>query len=605
MTSLDVRLYRNRELCYSSTFDSAVEIGRQRQSESGPFCFDEQQRRLIIAPADEQLISRSHLLIEPLTGTDVPKIKVTNLSRKRSCHIEVHGKLGPEQSVELAVPVLISFEHFAVRVEQSTTEHWELRSLGQPTLAPGSLISYDSTEQHVQRTLLESASTSEYRAADVMKWLTETMRVLHHAAGEGDYLAQAVRAIDRIIGLTTVAALKYEDSQWRIVAINASVPGNTDSQAPSQTILQELLRTKRTIFQVPNVINSSQSLQGVKALVASPILDANGNIIGALYGARYSEGQAPEITELEATLVEVVACSAAAGIAREVQQQKAMEARIKFEQFFTPQLARELESNPDLLDAQEADVSIMFCDIIGFSSISQHIGPQATMHWITDVMGHLSDVVLKHDGVVVDYIGDELLAMWGAPKPQADHAKRAVDASLDLMQIRTAIDSIWQSRLNAKTDLRIGICSGKASVGNTGSRRRLKYGPLGNTVNLASRLQSAAKYFSVGQLIGSATALAIADHSGVSTRPLGKTKLVNIATPVDVFELSIDSDQQTSLSNAYHELFDLVAAKENPSTLLKNIASEFPEDVPTKKLLARINQGLAIEESCVWDIQDK
>src|SRR5260370_351906 len=132
-------------------------------------------------------------------------------------------------------------------------------------------------------------------------------------------------------------------------------------------------------------------------------------------------------------LVELLAGSVAAGLARVEREREALAMRVQFEQFFTPELARELAAHPDLLLGRDREVSLLFCDIRGFSRISKHLGPAATMEWIGDVMGALSECVLAECGVLVDYIGDELVAMWGAPENQPDHPARACRAALAML----------------------------------------------------------------------------------------------------------------------------------------------------------------------------
>ena len=152
--------------------------------------------------------------------------------------------------------------------------------------------------------------------------------------------------------------------------------------------------------------------------MATPLLDSKGAVIGAVYGDRRRPRGVLEqdlITELEAMLVELIASGVAAGMARLEQEHAALTARVQFEQFFTRELSEQLALHPDLLAGREAEVSLLFCDIRGFSRISERLGAEKTVQWIGDVMGVLSDCVLAHAGVLVDYIGDELVAMWRCP----------------------------------------------------------------------------------------------------------------------------------------------------------------------------------------------
>src|SRR5687767_12828140 len=173
---------------------------------------------------------------------------------------------------------------------------------------------------------------------------------------------------------------------------------------------------------------------GVKALVAAPILNPQGEVIGVLYGDRSSrsDGLRP-ITHVEAMLVELLATGIAAGLARVEQEQAALRANVQLEQYFTPNLSRHVLQNPQLLEGREEEVSVLFCDIRGFTRITERIGAKRTVDWTSEVLGALSECVMREDGVLVDYVGDELMAMWGAPDSQPDHARRACRAGLDML----------------------------------------------------------------------------------------------------------------------------------------------------------------------------
>ena len=158
------------------------------------------------------------------------------------------------------------------------------------------------------------------------------------------------------------------------------------------------------------------------------------------------------------------------------------------------------------------------------------------MEWIGDVMGALSDCVLAHAGVLVDYIGDELVAMWGAPSAQPQHAGLACRAATDMLAALPELNARWQATLVEPMAFGIGINSGMARVGNTGSKHKFKYGPLGNTVNLASRVQGATKYLKAPILITGASRSRLgADYS---VRRLCRVRVVNIEEPVELYELA-------------------------------------------------------------------
>jgi adenylate cyclase len=358
--------------------------------------------------------------------------------------------------------------------------------------------------------------------------------------------------------------------------------------------------------------DTPRSLQDVSALVAAPILDGHGNVIGALYGDRRSGGQsggAPDISAFEAKLVELLASGIAAGLARVKEEQAALEARIQFEQFFTPQLAAQLERDPRLLEGRDAEVTLLFADIRGFSRISERLGPARTMAWIQDTMGALSDCVLAHDGVLVDYIGDELMAMWGAPAPQADHAEKACYAGRQMMDALASINHRWQAELGSPVRLGIGLNSGTARVGNTGSLQKFKYGPLGPTVNVASRVQGATKYLGADCIITGSTLHEL--PSGVSVRRLARVRAVNIEQAIDLYQIVAtappDWDERC---RRYDEALtalerdDVAAALE----LGRQLAADFPHDnaaIALNRRAADAQNWTNLGDTSVWQLPGK
>jgi adenylate cyclase len=187
------------------------------------------------------------------------------------------------------------------------------------------------------------------------------------------------------------------------------------------------------------------------------------------------------------------------------------------------------------LAGREAEVTLLFCDVRGFSRASERLGPAGTVKWINDVMAELSRCVLAEGGVLVDYIGDELLAMWGAPQPQPDQAARAARAALAMRAALAPLNARWQETLGGPMDVGVGLNTGSARVGNTGSEYKFKYGPLGNPVNLASRVQGLTKYLRCRVLATAETRSRLGP--GFAARRVCKARVVNIQEPVDLYEI--------------------------------------------------------------------
>jgi adenylate cyclase len=206
------------------------------------------------------------------------------------------------------------------------------------------------------------------------------------------------------------------------------------------------------------------------------------------------------------------------------------------EQFFTPDLARYLYENPDALRGSDREVTILSCDIRGFSRICDRLGPTRTLEWLNDVLGALSVCVLQEQGVLVDYVGDELMGLWGAPRDQPDHAAGACRAALRMIEQVPDLNAKWGHVTGEQMDLGVGVNSGVARVGNVGSTVKFKYGALGSTTNVASRVQGANKYLHTRLLVTEATRSRLGD--GFAARRLCQVRVVNIDGPVSLYELN-------------------------------------------------------------------
>jgi adenylate cyclase len=343
-------------------------------------------------------------------------------------------------------------------------------------------------------------------------------------------------------------------------------------------------------------VADGESLSRIQAAVAAPILGATESVVGVLYGVRWltpDRAQTGTVTELEARLVELLAGAVGAGLARQEEEKRAAAARIRYEEFLTPELARHLLERPDLLAGRAAEVTVLFADIRGFSGVCERLGPTETVRWVSDVFAELSRCVQAEAGVLVDYIGDELLAMWGAPVDQPDQADRACRAGLAMLGRLPDLNQRWEATIGRPVAIGIGIHTGMAHVGNVGTQYKFKYGPLGPTANLASRLEGATKYLRSPILITGATRSKL--EGNFATRRLTRARVVNIVEPVELVELTADVPQGwAELRDAYEAaLTDFEAGRQLEATRrIGPILVAYPNDGPALLLLTRAVQAL-------------
>ncbi len=283
-----------------------------------------------------------------------------------------------------------------------------------------------------------------------------------------------------------------------------------------------------------------------------------------------------------------------------------------FEQHFTPELARELARNPDpmKMQARQAEVSVLFCDIRGFSTVSERLGPAQTIDWLSGVMGEFSTIVIENGGVLVDYTGDELMAMWGAPNEQPNHAELACRTAIGIMESLEELNANWEPLVGAETRVGIGINTGEALVGNVGTHRKFKYGPLGTVVNLASRVQGATKFLKSPLLLSGNTAEQLPEE--MKTRRLCQVRVQNIHTPVDLHELELPGvpENWSHLTTQYETALTQFEAGHfrQASAILGDVLLHIPHDGPSLQLMRRIVDAMLEDESTfspVWNLPGK
>lgn len=190
-----------------------------------------------------------------------------------------------------------------------------------------------------------------------------------------------------------------------------------------------------------------------------------------------------------------------------------------FAQYLSPALVEQLARDPSRLKlgGEKRELSILFCDVRGFTTISEQLkdDPQQLTTLINRLLTPLSDIVLAHGGTIDKYIGDCLMAFWNAPLDDPDHARHAVSAALAMLASMDDLNSdlereaLASGRIHYPLRIGIGINTGECVVGNMGSTSRFDYSALGDSVNLAARLEGASKNYGVSLLIGPATAAAV------------------------------------------------------------------------------------------------
>lgn len=186
------------------------------------------------------------------------------------------------------------------------------------------------------------------------------------------------------------------------------------------------------------------------------------------------------------------------------------------------------------LKGREEEITVLFADVVGFTEICQHLSPQDTVTILNELFTILTEIIFRHGGVVDKFIGDSIMAFWGAPEPNADHAVDACSAAEEILSWLELGNVAWKERYDIEISLAIGMHSGPAVVGNVGSDTRLAYTAIGDTVNLAARLESIAR---PNQILTSRSTATLLDDL-FETHYAGERLMPGHEEPIEVYEVT-------------------------------------------------------------------
>jgi len=285
--------------------------------------------------------------------------------------------------------------------------------------------------------------------------------------------------------------------------------------------------------------------------------------------------------------------------------------RAEFANYLSPEVIRRLLIDPSLVDPKKTDVTVMFSDIRGFTTISEKLDAQELALFLNQYLSDMTSIVFKNNGTLDKYIGDAVMAFWGAPFEEPGHAVKACNAALEMMKRVRELQKVWEAEGKPRLEIGIGLNTGVASVGRMGSSLRRGYTALGDSVNLSSRLEGLNKDYGT-HIIVNETTYEGAKNDGFVFRELDLIRVKGKLQPVTIYQLM---GRQTDLvaDGRAEEVRLQVERFARARELFRNrkwdaaqrafqeSLDRWPDDGPSRVYWKRCQEYLFDEPSVNWD----
>lgn len=364
-------------------------------------------------------------------------------------------------------------------------------------------------------------------------------------AGAARYPASYFKGKKVFLGLTAAGLYDLKPTAVSSVASGVSVHAATLDALLHGAYLRRVSNVAVILFMVLIVtivcgfVLTHASMPANLALVLAVALVAFG-----LPAGLFSLGHYMALIPPLAALLVSFASSSIYSYATEGRERRFV--RRAFSQYMDETVVAHLLKNPELIKpgGQRRRVTVFFADIAGFTTIAERFPPEETALMLHDVLNAVSEEVIRHHGVIDKYIGDCVMAFWGAPLESPLAGGDACRAALASLEALGRVNEAFAARGLGSISMRIGLHTGDAIVGNLGSDRLFDYTVVGDTVNLASRLESANKYFSTRIMISEDTLKEAGD--GFVVRELGLIAVKGKVQPVRIYELLATGESATA-----------------------------------------------------------
>ncbi len=288
------------------------------------------------------------------------------------------------------------------------------------------------------------------------------------------------------------------------------------------------------------------------------------------------------------------------------EEREKKKVRGAFQYYLTASVVNEILKDPSKLKlgGDKKNLSVMFSDIRGFTSISEKLTPEELVHLLNEYLTAMTDVVFKYDGLLDKYIGDAIMAVFGAPLDQPDHAIRACRTAIEMMTELRRLREKWAAEGRPDVNIGVGINTGDMVVGNMGSQMRFDYTVMGDSVNLASRLEGTNKEYGTNIIISEFTHEQVKDE--FFCRELDFVQVKGKKRPVRIFELFGDRKEaaqwQEFVSRFETGLADYRAGYwDEALAAFRSVLEVRPEDYPSQLYIGRCEALKEHPPEGAWD----
>ena len=345
------------------------------------------------------------------------------------------------------------------------------------------------------------AAAEMARTQDRLNKLLEVATALTGAAGVDTLLEKVADKVFDVLDIDRVSILLIDERGDMQPKVTRDKRGQVDGRVVPTSIARTAVQDKVAILsdnapEDQRFGGQSILMQRVRSAVCVPLIGSEDKVLGVLYVDNLTTTHRFNDDDLEF----LIAFSGIAAAAVENSQfaeriRREMMVRSNFQRYFAPKLAERIANSPDAarLGGEKRQVAVLFSDIRGFTPLSATMEPDDTALLLTEFFTEMVECVFRHGGTLDKFIGDAVMAQWGAPIGAPDDADQAMQAAIAMIRALEQLNAKWAAEGRPQLQIGIGLNFGEAFAGNIGSEQRLEFTVIGDTVNTASRLCGVAE----------------------------------------------------------------------------------------------------------------